>query len=74
MDKLAAVLRSMRTAAEDAGRDPSSIEVTCPVVPTPDAIARVAAMEEMGVTRVVIPAQVCNPESVTVFVDMLKGG
>lgn len=73
MDRLAAVLESLRTAAEDAGRDPSAIEVTCPVVPTPDAVARVQTMVDLGVTRVVIPAQICNPESVRVFVEMFGG-
>jgi hypothetical protein len=65
---------SLRTAAEDAGRDPAQIEITCPIVPTPDAVARVEALEERGVTRVVIPAQVTNPESIEVFVGMLSGG
>lgn len=74
LDLLDRLLTSLRTAAEDAGRDPAGIEITCPIVPTPDAVARVKALEERGVARVVIPAQVTNPESIEVFVQMLSGG
>lgn len=74
MDALDHALAVMRAAAEEAGRDPAGIEVTCVVVPTPDAVARVAALEERGVSRVVVPAQAVDPTNLEVLVKLLGGG
>ena len=57
--RLPGLLATMRTAAEDAGREPSAIEVTVASFVTSDpgaARADVAELAELGVTRVVIPA------------------
>ena len=57
--KLPGLLAAMRAAAEEAGRDPSSIEVTMSSsVASGDgvALADVAELAELGVGRVVLPA------------------
>ena len=58
-DRLPGLLATMRTAAEDAGREPSAVEVTVASFVTTDAGAAradVAELAELGATRVVIPA------------------
>ena len=58
-DQLPLLLGTMRAAAEDAGRDLSSIEVTLSSFTTTDdaaALADVAELVDLGATRVVIPA------------------
>ncbi len=56
--QLPGLLGAMRVAAEEAGRDPSSIEVTVSSFATAvdAALADVAELSELGATRVVIPA------------------
>jgi probable F420-dependent oxidoreductase len=58
-DRLPGLLGTMRAAAEEAGRDPWSIEVTVSSFVTADdaaAMADVAELVDLGATRVVIPA------------------
>ena len=57
--RLPGLLGTMRVAAQEAGPDPSSIEVTVSSFVTADAaaaVADVAELIELGATRVVIPA------------------
>jgi probable F420-dependent oxidoreductase len=57
--QLPGLLGTMRAAAEEAGRDPASIEVTVSSFATADdqaALADVAELVDLGATRVVIPA------------------
>lgn len=58
-ERLPGLLATMRAAAEDAGREPSAIEVTVSSFVTTDAGAAradVAELARLGATRVVIPA------------------
>ncbi len=57
-DQLPSLVDTVRRAAEDAGRDPSSVEVTVSsyCVDPGDALAEVRALGSLGVTRVVVPA------------------
>lgn len=58
-DRLPGLLGTMRAAAEEAGRDPSAIEVTVTSSAAADdtaAVADVAEAEGLGASRVVIPA------------------
>ena len=57
-EELASLLDAMAHAAEEAGRDPESIEVTvqCNVTTGEAALAEVAALQKLGATRVVVPA------------------
>lgn len=56
--ELAHLVETMRTAAEEAARDPSPIEVTVSsyCIATEEAVAEVQALADLGATRVVIPA------------------
>jgi probable F420-dependent oxidoreductase len=57
--QLPGLLGTMRAAAEEAGRDPSAIEVTVSSFAAVDgtaAVADVAEAADLGATRVVIPA------------------
>jgi probable F420-dependent oxidoreductase len=64
-----ALLAEMRRAAEAAGRDPASIEIT---LAAPTEVAEIEALARQGVTRVAVPvsaaaglpAQVRTPEDV----------
>lgn len=55
--ELPELLAVMRQAAEEAGRDPSTIEVTAsdPRVFGPEALDAIAELEELGVSRVMVP-------------------
>ncbi|MCC6437981.1 MAG: LLM class flavin-dependent oxidoreductase, partial [Acidimicrobiales bacterium] len=63
------LIDEMRRAAEAAGRDPDSVEIT---VSAPDDPAAIAELERRGVHRVLVPvtgmvglgSQVSDPESV----------
>ena len=48
----------MRDAAEEAGRDPDAIEITCGGngVFGPNGLEEAAALAELGVDRIVVPA------------------
>ena len=48
----------VRTSAEEAGRDPTTIEVTvqCNATGGPDVLAEVHALQEIGATRILVPA------------------
>jgi probable F420-dependent oxidoreductase len=63
-DELAALVDTVRRSAADAGRDPASVEITAQGVRTAseEARAEVRALEERGVTRVVIPAVLFGAE------------
>jgi len=52
LERLAGLLATMRTAAEEAGRDPDALEVTAGGALDVDGVRR---LEELGVSRVVIP-------------------
>jgi probable F420-dependent oxidoreductase len=58
-DRLPGLLATLRAAAEEAGRDPTSLEVTVASFATADAAAAradIAELTELGATRVVVPA------------------
>lgn len=66
-DELAALIATMRAAAEEAGRDPSSIEITtggaAAFAPDPvEALQR--QQEELGIARVVLPPLTFNPAKI----------
>lgn len=65
-DDLVHLVGMMRSAAAEAGRDPSSIEVTAggAALFGPDPAAAVARLEEIGVHRVVIPPLSYNPDQI----------
>jgi probable F420-dependent oxidoreductase len=58
-----ALMREMRTAAEQAGRDPNAIEVTTGLVSFQgdEAVEEVGRLAEMGVGRVMIPPLSFDP-------------
>lgn len=58
-EQLAHLIRVMREAATDAGRDPDAIEVTAgtPGLAGDDPVGAVQEMEAMGVHRLVVPPQ-----------------
>ncbi|HET9692654.1 MAG TPA: LLM class F420-dependent oxidoreductase [Acidimicrobiales bacterium] len=61
-DRVAALLQVMRRAAEDAGRDPSAIEVTAgDPTADPDSVRR---YEDLGVSRVVVGVPTYDPSQV----------
>ena len=57
-DKVPALLDVMRRSAKDAGRDPSSIELTVDsyVTTGPEALAEVHSLRTLGADRVLVPA------------------
>ena len=57
-DQLPGLVATLRRAAEDAGRDPSSIEITVSsyAVDGDQALADVEALGALGATRIVVPA------------------
>jgi alkanesulfonate monooxygenase SsuD/methylene tetrahydromethanopterin reductase-like flavin-dependent oxidoreductase (luciferase family) len=57
-EQVGALLEMVRHSAEQAGRDPSSIEVTMEsYIPRGDAaLADVKSLEAIGATRVLLPA------------------
>lgn len=66
VDALTELIAVMRQAAEDAGRDPDSIEVTAPgnAAFGPNALDDLAQLESLGVSRVVIPPLSFDPAGV----------
>jgi len=56
--KLVSLMDVMRHSAEEAGRDPDSIETTvqCNVVTGEEAVAEVTSLQRLGATRVIVPA------------------
>ena len=56
--ELVSLVDVMRRSADEAGRDPATIEVTvqCNVTAGEEALAEVAALERLGATRVIVPA------------------
>ena len=57
-DETVSLLEVLRRSAEEAGRDPASIEVTVQSTLTAadEALAEVTDLEELGATRVIVPA------------------
>jgi alkanesulfonate monooxygenase SsuD/methylene tetrahydromethanopterin reductase-like flavin-dependent oxidoreductase (luciferase family) len=57
-DQLPGLVATLRRAAEDAGRDPSSIEITVSsyAVDGDRALADVEALGALGATRIVVPS------------------
>jgi probable F420-dependent oxidoreductase len=57
-DEIVSLTEVMRRSADEVGRDPASIEVTvqCNVTAGEEALAEVTALEQLGATRVIIPA------------------
>jgi probable F420-dependent oxidoreductase len=60
-EDMAALIATMRQAAEEAGRDPGTIEVTAGGWPSPETVAR---LTELGVSRLVVPPGGPSVESV----------
>jgi probable F420-dependent oxidoreductase len=58
------LIETMRKSAQDSGRDPSSVEVTVSsyAVKGAEAVAEVQDLMDLGVTRVVIPAAMFQPD------------
>jgi probable F420-dependent oxidoreductase len=58
VEELTGLMATVRQTAEDAGRDPSSIELTVQrgVTAGPEAQSELAELAERGVTRIVLPA------------------
>ena len=65
-DELAALIATMRTAAVDAGRDPSAIEVTTTGMAAfaPDPVDALRRLEDLGVSRIVIPPLTYDPTAI----------
>jgi probable F420-dependent oxidoreductase len=65
-DQLASLIATMRAAAEDAGRDPSTIEITAggAAVFAPDPIEALQRQAAMGVSRVAIPPLTYDPTQI----------
>lgn len=57
-DEMVSLMDIMRESAEEAGRDPATIEVTvqCNVTTGDEASAEAKTLERLGATRVIIPA------------------
>ena len=57
-DDMVSLLDVMRRSAEEAGRDPATIEVTvsCAVTSGQEVLAAVAELAQLGVSRVIVPA------------------
>ncbi len=57
-DEMVSLMNIMRQSADEAGRDPATIEVTvqCNVTAGEEALAEVSALERLGAARVIIPA------------------
>jgi probable F420-dependent oxidoreductase len=57
-EELVSLMDVMRHSAEEAGRDPDSIETTvqCNVVTREEAVAEVTSLQRLGATRVLVPA------------------
>jgi probable F420-dependent oxidoreductase len=57
-EEIVSLVKVMTESAEEAGRDPASIEVTVQGLATngDEALAEVAALERLGAARVIIPA------------------
>jgi alkanesulfonate monooxygenase SsuD/methylene tetrahydromethanopterin reductase-like flavin-dependent oxidoreductase (luciferase family) len=78
-DELVRLVTTMRQAAEDAGRDPLSIELTVSSFTLDDdrAAAEARELQELGVTRIVIPAALFRPDldgSLQQFGERVIGG
>ncbi|MCX7619584.1 MAG: LLM class F420-dependent oxidoreductase [Acidimicrobiales bacterium] len=65
-EELGQLLAIMRKAAEDAGRNPDSIEITCGSqgVFGDDPIGAVHKLEDLGVSRIVIPPLSFSPTDI----------
>ncbi|MCU1355008.1 MAG: putative F420-dependent oxidoreductase, Rv2161c family [Acidimicrobiales bacterium] len=65
LEQLGNLFEVMRHAAEDAGRDPSTIEITAgmPASGRDDPLGAVAEMKALGVHRIVIPPLAWDAES-----------
>jgi len=51
---------AVRRSADEAGRDPASVEITvlCTITKGEEAVAEVASLRELGATRIIVPAAV----------------
>jgi probable F420-dependent oxidoreductase len=65
-DEVKPLLELMRQSAEDAGRDPASIEITLGARPEPGFVE---ALAELGVDRIVLPPHGFDVESVNAGID-----
>jgi len=65
-DEVRALLQTMRQAAEEAGRNPDSIELTLGALPDPGFVEQLV---ELGVDRVVLPPTGFDVESVKAGID-----
>ncbi len=66
VELLRELFTEMRQSAEDAGRDPDTIELTTggEAAFAPDPVHALGELSEMGVTRVVIPPLTYNPTKI----------
>jgi len=57
-DELPRLIDIVRRSAEDAGRDPTTLEVTvqCNATEAVDALAEVRSLQRIGATRILVPA------------------
>ena len=57
-DELPPLIDTLRTSAEEAGRDPTTLEVTvqCNATGRADALTEIDALRKLGATRILIPA------------------
>ena len=69
-DRVAALVQVMRRSAQEAGRDPASIEITAGAGPDCDT-ATVKRYEDLGVARVMIALPAQNPSSLQRSFDAL---
>jgi probable F420-dependent oxidoreductase len=63
-EELPALMAIIRSSAEEAGRDPAAVEVTmqCNAVSGEEARSAVKEMEELGVTRMLLPSVLFGAE------------
>ena len=57
-DELPPLIDIVRRSAEEAGRDPTTLEVTvqCNATEAEDALAEVRSLQRIGATRILVPA------------------
>lgn len=67
-DKLDECLTELKAECERIGRDPSEIELTTGSLPTPDEVKR---LEDLGVSRFVVPPPGFNPDDLKAGLDKL---
>ena len=64
--EMASLIDTVRRSAREAGRDPASIEITvpCNVTAGEEALAEVMELQQLGATRVIVPAAMFREDPV----------